>query len=200
MAYVGSTARLCQAIIDNDADAVTAWCAQEDADANCRDFCGRTPLHLASQNRSTGIEVVRALLDAGAKIIARVQDGRTALHMAAARGASDIVEAILNKSHENEEAKDEREAKEKAAKKEGSDGSASEGDADAEAKATDDESSEAESFDNIDTVDAQSRHAKTTTTAGFVKVDGSNPDAPEFDEVDEEEEDDILDINTEDWE
>lgn len=197
MAYVGSSARLCQAIVDDDVEAVKAWCAQEDMDINCRDFCGRTPLHLACQSRTTGVEVVQALLDRGAKIIARVQDGRTALHMAATRGAKEIVVAILNKSAQNEQTKDEREARAKATA-----GSADESDVDMEdAPATSTGDSEADSFENIAASEAESKHAETTTTVGFVKVETpDDPDAKEFDEVDEDEEDDILDINTEDWE
>lgn len=42
MAYVGNTARLCQAIIDGDLEHVHNWCSQEGVDINCRDYCGRT--------------------------------------------------------------------------------------------------------------------------------------------------------------
>jgi hypothetical protein len=38
MAYVGNTARLCQAIIDGDAEHVEDWLSQEGADPNCRDY------------------------------------------------------------------------------------------------------------------------------------------------------------------
>jgi hypothetical protein len=38
MAYVGNTARLCQAIIDQDAEHVEDWLSQAGADPNCRDY------------------------------------------------------------------------------------------------------------------------------------------------------------------
>jgi hypothetical protein len=38
MAYVGNTARLCQAIVDGDAEHVEDWLAQEGSDPNIRDY------------------------------------------------------------------------------------------------------------------------------------------------------------------
>lgn len=38
MAYVGNTARLCQAIIDEDLEHVVDWLSQEGSDPNCRDY------------------------------------------------------------------------------------------------------------------------------------------------------------------
>lgn len=38
MAYVGNTARLCQAIVDEDLEHVVDWLEQEGSDPNCRDY------------------------------------------------------------------------------------------------------------------------------------------------------------------
>jgi hypothetical protein len=38
MAYVGNTARLCQAIVDRDLEHVVDWLEQEGSDPNCRDY------------------------------------------------------------------------------------------------------------------------------------------------------------------
>ena len=89
MAYIGDTARLCQAIVDKDLEHVEDWCAQEGVDVNQRDYTGRTPLHLACMTSS--VEVVKCLIDNGARLIARLVDGRTALHLAATRGDADMV-------------------------------------------------------------------------------------------------------------
>jgi ankyrin repeat protein len=89
MAYVGDTARLCQAIVDGDLEHVQDWCAQDGVDVNCRDYTGRTPLHLATM--SSTLEIVQCLIDNGARLVARLVDGRTALHIAAARGEAGMV-------------------------------------------------------------------------------------------------------------
>ena len=81
MAYVGNNARLCQAIVDGDAEHVQDWLNQEGADPNERDYTGRTPLQLAVMSSTP--EIVQILIDANARIVARMVDGRTALHLAA---------------------------------------------------------------------------------------------------------------------
>ena len=81
MAYVGNTGALCQAICDSDVEYVKNWCTLEGSSLDRRDHTGRTPLQLATQCSS--IEVVRCLIDNGARIVARLVDGMTALHIAA---------------------------------------------------------------------------------------------------------------------
>lgn len=106
MAYVGNTARLCQAIIESDVEYVNAWLEQEGNDPNTRDHTGRTPLHLAVTDSSS--EVVQALIDHDARLVARLVDGKTALHLAAVRGNIEIISAILRQSEANEEREQEK--------------------------------------------------------------------------------------------
>ncbi|KAL1965133.1 hypothetical protein VTN77DRAFT_6046 [Rasamsonia byssochlamydoides] len=101
MAYVGNTERLCQAIVACDLEEVKDWFSQEESDPNRRDYTGRTPLHLACMTSTP--EIVQCLVDHGARLISRLADGRTALHLAAARGNVDIAKILLTKSAENEE-------------------------------------------------------------------------------------------------
>ena len=101
MAYVGRTERLCQAIVANDVDSVKAFLADEGTNPDRRDYTGRTPLQLACMCSTP--EVVQCLIDGGARMIPRMADGKTALHLAAARGHVDIIRILLTKSNENEE-------------------------------------------------------------------------------------------------
>jgi hypothetical protein len=115
MAYVGNTARLCQAIVDGDVEHVRDWLSQEGADPNRRDYTGRTPLHLAVMSSTP--EVVQSLIDGGARIVARLVDGKTALHLAAMRGDTAMVKALLLKSEANEEMEAEKEEVKKIAER-----------------------------------------------------------------------------------
>jgi hypothetical protein len=115
MAYVGDTARLCQAIVDGDLEHVEDWCSQEGVDVNRRDYTGRTPLHLAVMASTP--EIVQCLIDHGARLIARLVDGRTALHIASARGNKEMVKALMDRSLANEEEEEEKEEARRAARK-----------------------------------------------------------------------------------
>ncbi|KAI5466053.1 ankyrin repeat-containing domain protein [Mariannaea sp. PMI_226] len=107
MAYVGNTAKLCQSIVDGDVDDVLDWLKQEDSDPNKRDHTGRSPLHLAVMVSTP--EVVKSLVDHGARLIARLADGKTTLHLAAARGDIEIIKILMAKSVENKEAEEKAE-------------------------------------------------------------------------------------------
>lgn len=225
MAYVGSTELLCQAIVEGDGEYVKNWVSLEGVDVNCRDFCGRTPLHLACISAGTEIEVIQVLVDAGARLVARLQDGRTALHLAAASGRLDIVKILLARSLRNQEEKDERDERraeaEKAAKgvdpdqnaqstqSDGTDlvmGGVDEPDHEEEEEKEDEDKDEDEdgnddeeeegSYDQMS--DAESGDKNTTTTQGFVKV--QPPEEPDAFDDEDEEDDDIYDINVVDWE
>ncbi|KAF3900224.1 Ankyrin repeat-containing domain [Trichophyton interdigitale] len=115
MAYIGNTARLFQAIADNDIETVREWLSRDDADPNRRDHTGRSPLHLATMVSTP--EIVQCIVDHGARLIARLADGRMALHLAAERGSVDIIRILLHKSEENEEAEEEKKDQQRATKK-----------------------------------------------------------------------------------
>lgn len=165
MAYVGDTARLCQAIVDGDLEHVQDWCAQEGIDVNRRDYTGRTPLHLATMASTP--EVVQCLINNGARLIARLVDGRTALHIAAARGNTEMVKALMNKSLENEADEDEKQEARRAAKR------AEHGDSDTEMKdENEDEDSESEASElTLGSEEDSDEGSDSMTMGSFVKVD-----------------------------
>lgn len=160
MAYVGNTARLCQSIVDGDVEDVLDWLSQaEESDPNKRDYTGRSPLHLAAMTSTP--EVVKALIDHGARLTARLADGKTALHIAAARGDSAIVKLLMDKSNENEEAEDDKQAAKRKATQSGV-----KEDNDKSASDNDESDSDGELIDDDETeTDGQSM-----ATGSFVKV------------------------------
>jgi ankyrin repeat protein len=162
MAYVGDTARLCQAIVDGELEHVEDWCSQEGVDVNRRDYTGRTPLHLAVM--ASKPEIVQCLIDAGARLIARLVDGRTALHIAAARGNAEMVKALMDKSLANEEEEEEMEDARRAARKAELD---SKDKTDREIEIEDDAELEASEI----TLDNEQEEEDAMTMGSFVKID-----------------------------
>ena len=162
MAYVGDTARLCQAIVDGELEHVEDWCSQEGVDVNRRDYTGRTPLHLAVM--ASKPEIVQCLIDTGARLIARLVDGRTALHIAAARGNAEMVKALMDKSLANEEEEEEKEDARRAARKAELD---SKDKPDQEIEIEDDAESEASEI----TLDNEQEEEDAMTMGSFVKID-----------------------------
>jgi ankyrin repeat protein len=167
MAYVGDTARLCQAIADGDLEHVEDWCSQEGVDVNRRDYTGRTPLHLAVMASTP--EVVQCLIEHGARLIARLVDGRTALHIAAARGNKEMVKALMDKSLANEEDEEEKVDARRAARKAGEK---------AVAKSSEDETSDGDdNSSEASEVTLESEEESDSMTMGsFVKVDKEKED------------------------
>ncbi|KAI9433880.1 hypothetical protein H4582DRAFT_2081568 [Lactarius indigo] len=83
-AYVQATAKFFGAISKNDALAVKQMIEDEEDLTNLRDHVGRTPLHAAILSDS--VEAGCVLIDAGARMTARLVGGRTSLHLAAQMG------------------------------------------------------------------------------------------------------------------
>lgn len=187
MAYVGNTARLCQAIVDGDIEFVREWLENPENDANTRDYTGRTPLHLAVASSTP--EIVKLLVDHDARLTARLADGRTALHLAASRGNAAMISILMDRSIENEEAEEERKDAARAAKK-------------AAEKGSEAQTDEAKDDDDDDEDWAQSEtDAMSATTGSFMKV---NKDADTDDRTDvvpdePEDEPDFYQIDVLSW-
>jgi ankyrin repeat protein len=204
MAYVGNTARLCQAIVDGDIEHVQSWLDQEGADPNKRDYTGRTPLQLAVMSSTP--EIVQTLIDAGARIVARMVDGRTALHLAAMRGEVAMVKALLVKSEANEEKearKEEAKLKQRKAEREAAQAA---GIADLKVAVadtdTDAASNVANSDEDIDMLDDENEdeRADATTEGSMVNIQGKQQPEENNMPVDEDEDEpDVYDVNVQAW-
>ncbi|PNS15755.1 hypothetical protein CAC42_4207 [Sphaceloma murrayae] len=195
MAYIGNTEQLCQAIVDHDLGHVQEWLKLEDADPNRRDHTGRTPLQLAVQSSSN--EVVQALIDGGARLIARMADGRTALHLSAMLGKTDMVGMILRKSEQNEE---EEEAKKDALKATSTAGPTPSAEQDVLSK-TGVEDDDGFEQDDEEEEENEDEDAGTTTDGSYVRIRSKDSDADQSNVPDDDNEDepDIVDVNVTAW-
>ncbi|KAI0099086.1 ankyrin repeat protein [Nemania sp. FL0031] len=198
MAYVGNTARLCQAIVDGDLEHVEDWLSQEGADPNKRDYTGRTPLHLAVISSSPAI--VKCLVDHGARLVARIADGRTTLHLAAARGDVEIAKILLEKSNANEEEEEEKQDQRRKAREESAKGKQDHSERDSEALGHDTDENDDSDGMLIDD-DSSDDEAQSMVTGSFVKVDNKDESkAPEAIPLDDDQNDpDFFKIDTVAW-
>jgi len=204
MAYVSNTGTLCQAIVDGDAEYVRAWLGQDGNDPNSRDWAGRTPLHLAVAH-STPV-IVQLLIDHGSRLVARLVDGKTALHLAAMRGNVEMVSALLRKSEENEEEEQEKIDARKAARKAGEESGYIAAEVAETGKPTTDDSEASVSNEDSDIEiveaadDDEDKDVDTTTENSMINI---NPPAPDADdkalEDDEDDEPDIYNVNVLTW-
>ncbi|CZT02079.1 related to ankyrin [Rhynchosporium agropyri] len=192
MAYVGDTARLCQAIVDGDVETVQDWCTHEGVDVNRRDYTGRTPLHLATMASTP--EIVQCLVDNGARLIARLVDGRTALHIAAARGNMEMINALMQKSESNKEEEEEKaEARRESrkAKITASPPKDNEGEVNGDMSDSESEASEITSDSEED--------SDSMTMGSYVKIAEDKPVEGEDIPEDDSEEPDVYDIDIIAW-
>jgi ankyrin repeat protein len=188
MAYVGNTQLLCQAINDYDLHYVEQWLSQEGNDPSTRDHTGRCPLHLAVT--SSTLEIVQCLIDHGARLVARLVDGKTALHLACLRGDPRIVAALLKRSEANEE----EEANKMDAKRK----------LRLAAKETQDKknistpSAQDPTFEIVDEVDAESV-VDAMTDGSMVNIKTPETNADEKLDVQDDDSPDVYDVNVLTW-
>lgn len=199
MAYVGNTARLCQAIVDGDAEHVQDWLSQEGADPNERDYTGRTPLQLAVISSTP--EIVQILIDANARIVARMVDGRTALHLAAMRGDSAMVKALLIRSEANEEKEAQKQDAKLMQRKTGKEATQASDVSNAKMADADDGSETANSDEDIDMLDDadDASHVDATTEGSIVNIRSEKKEEDSNMPIDDEDEPDVYDVNVLAW-
>ena len=189
MAYVGNTQQLCQKICDGDVEFVDNWCDINPDAVDRRDHTGRTPLHLAAE--CSTVEVLKCLVDHGARIVARLVDGMTALHIATSRGNVEMVKVLLEKSEANEAEEADKEDRKKAEKSRSQSAEKQSSKEDAEEDEDEDDSGE-------EMEDASSEDDTAMTQGSFVKVGDKQSDKNALDGNDDAEPD-VYDVNVLTW-
>jgi ankyrin repeat protein len=151
---------------------------EDGEDLNRRDQVGRSPLHVAIMSNS--VDVGCALIDAGARMTARLVGGRTSLHLAAQVGQVALVKKMLERSAYNKEkAEEEKRKMEETASAEDSEGVR---------MSSEDDWSSGESDDD------EKPHRNPPT---YAKKDEAGKDSDPLE--DNEDEPDIIDISIHDW-
>lgn len=202
-AYIGDVEKLFNAIAEGDKASVVALISGGAADLQKRDHVGRTPLQLAIIAEQ--MEIAELLVDEGARITARLVDGRTAFHLAAEAGFGGLLKKMLEASERNK-----REAEEKQKRKEeeeerrrAEEGKASKNDDDKEEDGVDpdDEDEEQGSSEDDWDSDGEVSNKKKKATKTDDPDEGPNAAPPDAEMPDEEnlDEPDVIDINLPDW-
>ena len=210
MAYIRDTERLCHAIVRRDLSFVRDWCSNEANDPNCRDWTGRTPLHLAVMTSSSAI--VQTFIESGARLVARLVDGSTVIHLAAKRGSPEslqIMRIILAKSEANEELEGDKAAsrrKQRTSREQDADGDSQMEDSQASMEAINYDSNKIKEGDiymiNADDASEDIR-METATDTSNVKIDGEKSNIPSnLSQISEDEikdQPDVFDVNVLSW-
>lgn len=142
-------------------------------------------------------EIVQSLINHGARLVARLADGRTALHLAAARGNVDMVKMIMQKSEANEEEEAQKEEARKQAKLAAREGKSEPMDVDSKKAEADSDDSDVEMIDEEDS--DEDMHSTTTGSYVKVKEDEKNKTEDVIPEDGDEDDPDVYDVNVLAW-
>ena len=182
--YVKPTQKLFAAIAARDRDAAQNF-IREEIDVNQRDHVGRTALHVAILSKAP--EIACDLINAGARITARLADGKAPLHLASQYDQVAVVRKLLEKSAQNvEESKvadamdedEDDEGEEKATKK-----------AVGRPSSEDDWSSH-DDDDDVEMVDTEDENGDDDDDEDEKMVDAEDENSDEDDEDDDDDDDD----------
>lgn len=136
---------------------------------------------------------MKCLVDHGARLVARLADGRTALHLAAERGDIEIVKILMDKSNANEAEEEEKQARKRNAKQAGSVMTTSH-----EKDSTEEDESD---LDVVSGADSDEEDQNSVATGSFVNVKKEDDNVTHEDTVpeDDEESPDFYDVNAVAW-
>ncbi|KAK7053725.1 ankyrin repeat protein, partial [Favolaschia claudopus] len=199
--YIGPTERFFAAIAAHDHASVTRMLT-EGQDVNRRDHVGRAPLHFAIM--CGAVDIACDLIDQGARMTARLVDGRTSLHLAAQRDLVPVVRKLLERSAENAEnvAKEADETEDK-----GGSGNAMDVDkAERERMSSEDDWSSEDDEMAEDEDESEDSEGDSEGSEGFVKpkkpsADKKSESAVNVGDLPEDtpDEPDVFDLNLADW-
>ncbi|GJE83966.1 ankyrin [Phanerochaete sordida] len=195
-AYIGESEKFFNAIAAHNR-AFVAESIKEGIDVNRRDAVGRTPLQVAILSKA--VDIASDLVDANARMTARLVDGRTALHLAAQLDLTEVVRKLLERSAVNAEEAQKKE-EEKAAAKEEEQKKAKKVDEDDEDMADDDEDKDEDededmrdsSEDDWSSDDGNAKKKKAKKDEEAPKDDGLIPE-------ENDEDPDVFHIDVTDW-
>ena len=194
--YIGPTERFFGAIAAHDRSTVGEM-VKGGVDPNRRDHVGRSPLHFAIMCNAT--EIACDLVDVGARMTARLVDGKTSLHLAVQQDQVTVVRKLLEKSAQNKKRagaqdKSENEEEEKQAKGQERERLSSEDDwsseDDVSMEVDDDEEADDEGSSEDDQPN-KGNEEKELQDAGTANTEGI-PD-------DDDDEPDVFDLTAFDW-
>ncbi|KAK0455652.1 uncharacterized protein EV420DRAFT_1692258 [Desarmillaria tabescens] len=193
--YIGPTDKFFAAIAAGDREAVANLLQEQGMDVNRRDHVGRTALHVAILCKAT--DIACELISAGARMSARLVDGRSALHLAAQYDLLPVLKKLLEYSAKNETVVKEEEADEAVAAERPSseDDWTSEDDGVVSLGDEDDGGGEDSNSDNEDGDSGEEDGDEID------ERQSSNPVKEELTNALEEEQNtpDVLDVNSPDW-
>lgn len=199
--YVKPTQQLFTAIAAHDREMVKQLLGNG-IDVNDRDHVGRTSLHVAIISKA--VDIAGDLIEAGARITARLADGRAPLHLAAQYGQVSVVHKLLEKSKKNAEEAEKKNGRVKdddAMEEEVPDRPSSEDDwsshdeEDVVMSDVDDEEEEEEDSDEDEDERGKRRRKDKGAEEPQHKTNGDTGDIPE----EEEDQPDIITIDESDW-
>ncbi|PPR01075.1 hypothetical protein CVT24_000396 [Panaeolus cyanescens] len=201
--YMKPAQKLFAAIAIKDREAVKKLLA-DGIDVNQRDHVGRTCLHVAIYCNAS--DIACDLIDAGARISARIADGRAPIHLAAQFNQIAVIRKLIERSAKNEEEDKKKAAAAEDEEKEGdvpgpntsSEDDWSSHDEDGmEIVEAEDEDGDDEDEDEDEDEDDDDEDRPKKKSAG--KAEESEEESKEEIPDDEEDQPDIIDINEADW-
>ena len=218
-AYIKPAAKFFQAIISYDRVAVQRLLEDEGkAIVHHRDYVGRTALHVAILVKA--VDIAEDLIDAGARITARLTDGRTPLHLAAQYDLLRLVKKLIVRSEKNklelegQKGKDEAVTKNPPGRPSSEDDWSSHDDQDVVMSASEDEDDDddedvmmSEVEDNVDSGGGDDHLGDDSDGDGEGEYTAEEPQAADSkaqagqENVLEDETDDpeVIDVNIHDW-
>lgn len=197
--YVKPVQKLFSAIASGDKAVVQSLIA-EGIDVNQRDHVGRSPLHVSIMCKQE--DIACDLVDAGARMIARLADGRTSFHLAAQFDQVALTKKMFERSAKNKAEAEAKSPKELDVQDDqpmerpsSEDDWSSHDDQDVDMDAEEDDEDEDDDDDEDEDDHDHSEEGRPKKQGQKAEAQGPSEDMPD----DEGDEPDVIDVNQLDW-